>query len=155
MMQRQVDCIKNGEGDAVDRREKNEGVIEEFRANRGMCTGFLEGSPVVLVTTTGAKSGRELCSPLVYSTDGGCVVVIASNGGGPEHPNWYHNIVANPAVTVEVGTDKWEGTARLVEGDERRRLYDAQAALMDYFVEYEKRAAAAGRVIPVFRIVRN
>jgi deazaflavin-dependent oxidoreductase (nitroreductase family) len=139
----------------VDRREKNKDVIEEFRANRGVCTGFLEGSPVILLTTTGAKTGRELCSPLVYSTDGEHVVVIASNGGGPKHPSWSHNIVANPMVTVEVGTDKWDGTAHLVEGGERRRLYDAQAELLDYFIEYEENAAATGRVIPVFRIARN
>lgn len=67
----------------------------------------------------------------------------------------YHNLVANPMVTVEVGADRWEGTAALTEGDERRRLYDAQAALLDYFVGYEESAAGAGRVIPVFRITKR
>ena len=137
----------------MERLQKNQGVIEEFRTNGGVCTGFLEGSPVVLVSMVGAKTGRVLCSPLVYSTDGDDVVVIASNGGGPQHPNWYHNLVANPMVTVEVGADKWEGTAQLIEGDERRRLYDAQSALLDYFVDDEE--SAAGRVIPVFRITKR
>lgn len=139
----------------MDMREMNKGVIEEFRANGGVCSGWLEGAPVMLLTMTGAKSGRELCSPLVYSTDGDDVVIIASKGGAPEHPNWYHNLVANPQVTVEIGTEKWDATAQLVEGDERTRLYDAQAALMDNFTEYEKSATEHGRVIPVFRLVRN
>ncbi len=139
----------------VDFLEFNKGVIDEFRANEGVCGGPFEGAPMVLITMTGAKSGRELCSPLVYSTDGDDVVIIASKGGAPEHPNWYHNLVANPAVTVEVGTDKWEATAQLAEGDERKRLFDAQAATMPQFAEYEKSAGESGRVIPVFRLVRN
>ena len=133
----------------------NQGVIDEFRANEGVCGGPFEGAPMVLINMTGAKSGRELCSPLVHSTDGDDVIIIASKGGAPEHPNWYHNLVANPSVTVEVGTDKWEATAALTEGDERTRLYAAQAAMMDNFNDYEKSAAEAGRVIPVFRLVRN
>ena len=139
----------------VDFLEINKGVIDEFRANGGVVGGMFEGMPMVLVTMTGAKSGRELCSPLVYSTDGDDVVIIASKGGAPSHPNWYHNLVANPAVTVEVGTDTWEATAHEVEGDERQRLYDAQAAEMPQFAEYEKSATEAGRVIPVFRLVRT
>ena len=74
-------------------------------------------------------------------------------GGAPTHPNWYYNLVANPQVTVEVGTDKFEATAVLTEGDERQRLYDAQAELMDNFRQYA--IDAAPRVIPVFRLVRN
>lgn len=140
----------------MDILEMNKGVIEEFRANEGVCTGWLEGAPVVLVTMTGAKSGRELCSPLVYSTDGDDLIIIASKGGAPEHPNWYFNLVANGAVTIEVGTDKWDATAHLITDEsERKRVYDAQAALMDNFTEYEKSATEAGRVIPVFRVTRN
>ena len=133
----------------------NQQVIEEFRANDGVCTSPFEGAPMVLITMTGAKSGRELCSPLVHSNDGDDVIIIASKGGAPEHPNWYHNLVANPSVTVEVGTETWEATAVLTEGEERTRLFAAQAAMMDNFAEYEKTATAAGRVIPVFRLVRN
>lgn len=139
----------------MDFLEFNKGVIEEFRTNDGVCSGPFEGSPMILVTMTGAKSGRELCSPLVYSTDGDDVVIIASKGGAPEHPNWYYNLVANPGVTVEIGTDKWEATAELAEGDERKRLFDAQAAQMPQFAGYEESASEAGRVIPVFRLVRN
>jgi deazaflavin-dependent oxidoreductase (nitroreductase family) len=117
--------------------------------------GPFEGAPMILVTMTGAKSGRELCSPLVYSTDGDDVVIIASKGGAPNHPSWYHNLVANPAVTVEIGTESWQATAVVAEGDERTRLYDAQAAQMPQFSEYEKSATEAGRVIPVFRLVRD
>lgn len=133
----------------------NQQVIDEFRANDGVCGGPFEGAPMVLITMTGAKSGRELCSPLVHTTDGADVIIIASKGGAPEHPNWFHNLVANPAVTVEVGTETWEATAVLTEGEERTRLFTAQAALMDNFAEYEKSATEAGRVIPVFRLVRN
>ncbi len=139
----------------MDMLEINKAVIAEFRENDGVVGGQLEGLPVVLITMTGAKSGRELCSPLVYSTDGSDVVVIASKGGAPEHPNWYHNLVANPTVTVEVGTDKYEATAVLTEGDERSRLYDAQAADQPQFVQYAASAAETGRVIPVFRLVRS
>lgn len=139
----------------MDWLEMNRQVIEQFRANDGAVGGQLEGMPVVLVTMTGAKSGRELCSPLVYSIDGDDVIIIASKGGAPEHPNWYHNLVANPTVTVEVGTEKYEATAQLAEGDERTRLYDAHAAEQPQFLEYAKSAAETGRVIPVFRLVRN
>ena len=82
-------------------------------------------------------------------------MIIASKGGAPEHPNWYHNLVANSTVTVEVGTDKYEATAVLADGDERTRLYDAQSAGQPQFVEYAANAAKTGRVIPVFRLVRN
>lgn len=139
----------------MDFLKMNAGVIKEFRENAGNCSGWLEGAPMILVTMTGAKTGRELCSPLVYSTDGDDIVIIASKGGAPENPQWYYNLVANPTVTVEVGTDAWEATAVLTEGDERKRLFDAQAALMPQFADYEKSATEHGREIPVFRLVRN
>ncbi len=139
----------------TDFLEFNKGVIDEFRANDGICGGPFEGMPMILVTMTGAKSGRRLTSPLVYSTDGDDVVIIASKAGAPSHPNWYHNLVANPTVTVEVGTETWEATAQLAAGDERKRLYDAQAAQMPQFADYEKSAAEVGREIPVFRLVRS
>lgn len=131
----------------------NAKVIDEFRANDGVCSGPFEGMPMVLVTMTGAKSGRSLTSPLVHTRDGDDVVIIASMGGAPKHPNWYHNLVANPAVTVEVGSESWSATAVEVSGDDRERLYAAQAEMMPFFAEYA--AKAAPRVIPVFRLVRN
>ena len=138
----------------MDMLKFNQQVIEDFRASEGKPEQF-DGAPIVLVTMTGAKSGRELCSPLVYSTDGDDVVVIASKAGAPEHPNWYHNLVVNPTVTLEVGTEKWEATAELAEGDERQRLYDAQAVDQPQFAEYATNAAKTGREIPVFRLVRS
>lgn len=137
----------------MDHLSFNQSVIEEFRANNGVCGGPFEGMPMILVTMTGAKSGRELCSPLVCSTDGDDPVIIASKGGAPNHPNWYYNLVANPTCTVEIGTDKFEATAQMVTGDERRRLFDAQAKQMPQFAQYE--IDAAPREIPVFRLVRN
>lgn len=131
----------------------NQQVIDEFRANDGVCGGPFEGAPMILVTMTGAKSGRELCSPLVYSADGDDYVIIASMGGAPNHPNWYFNLVKNPQVTLEVGTEKFTATAHEVTGDERQSLYDAQAAMMENFNEYA--AKAAPRVIPVFRLVKD
>ena len=104
---------------AIDFLAMNEKAIAEFRANDGECGPPFDGTPIVLVTMVGAKSGRELCSPLAYSTDGDDLVIIASMGGAPNNPNWYHNLVANPDVLLEVGTDQYEATAVLTEGEER------------------------------------
>lgn len=137
----------------MDHLDFNNSVIEEFRSNEGVCGGPFEGMPMILITMTGAKSGRELTSPLVHSIDDGDPVIIASMAGAPSHPNWYYNLVANPSCTVEIGTDKFEATANLTSGDERRRLYDAQAAQMPQFAKYA--TDAAPREIPVFRLTRS
>lgn len=136
-----------------DMLDFNKAVIEEFRANEGVCGGPFEGMPMILVTMKGAKSGRALTSPLVHSMDGDAAVIIASKGGAPDNPNWYHNLVANPDVTVEIGTETFEATAVLAEGAERDRLYADQAAQMPQFSEYATNAAP--RVIPVFRLERK
>ena len=138
---------------AIDFLEMNAKAIEEFRANDGECGPPFEGTPIVLVTMIGAKSGRELCSPLDYSTDGDDLVVIASMGGAPHTPHWNHNLVANPDVLLEVGTEQYEATAVVTEGDERDRLYAAQAEQLPIFNKYAEKAAP--RVIPVFRLVRT
>ncbi|MFT7598951.1 MAG: deazaflavin-dependent oxidoreductase (nitroreductase family) [Acidimicrobiales bacterium] len=137
----------------IDFLSMNEKAITEFRATGGKCGPPFEGTPIVLVTMTGAKSGRELCSPLAYTTDGKDLVVIASMGGAPKNPHWYHNLKANSQVTLEVGTDKYQATAVLTEGEERDRLYAAQADELPVFTTYAEKAAP--RVIPVFRFVRN
>jgi deazaflavin-dependent oxidoreductase (nitroreductase family) len=137
--------------DAVDFNAFNRGVIEEFRANGGKVGGPFEGAPMILVTHTGAKSGKQYTSPLVYSLDGDNPVIIASKGGAPDDPQWFRNLVANPEVTVEVGTEQYAGRARVAEGEERDRLYASQAALMPNFAEY---AAKTTRVIPVVVIER-
>jgi deazaflavin-dependent oxidoreductase (nitroreductase family) len=130
----------------------NQQVIAEFRANGGKVGGRFEGAPMVLVSHKGAKSGVVRTTPLVCSLDGDDVVIIASMGGAPTNPAWYHNLVANPQVTVEFGTDQYEATAVETAGDERQRLWDAQAAIMPFFNDY---AAKTQRVIPVLRLVRR
>lgn len=137
--------------DAADFNAFNRGVIAEFRANAGKVGGPFEGAPMVLITHTGAKSGKEYTTPLVHSIEGDEVVIIASKGGAPDDPQWFRNLVANPAVTVELGTETYSGVAHVAEGAERDRLYAAHAALMPNFAEY---AAKTTRVIPVVVIRR-
>jgi deazaflavin-dependent oxidoreductase (nitroreductase family) len=129
----------------------NRNVIEEFRNNDGNVTGMFENAPLVLLTTTGAKSGREHTTPVVYTRDGDDIVVIASKGGAPNNPAWYHNLVANPLVTVELPGEKFTAKARVAEGAERDRLYRAQADLMPGFDEYQSKTT---RRIPVVVLER-
>ena len=106
---------------------------------------------MVLITTIGAKSGEAWVNPLAYSRDGDRIVIIASMGGAPKSPAWYHNIVANPEVTVELPGETYRARAMITEGDERQRLFDGQAAIMPNFNDY---AAATERVIPVIALER-
>ena len=126
--------------------EYNKQVIAEFRANEGKVGGQMENMPVILLTMTGAKSGRTITKPLVYTTDGERIVVIASFAGAPHHPGWYHNLVANPEVTLEIGTERFQARAEVTSGEERQRLFDAQAAQMPIFHDYQKKTS---RQIPV------
>src|SRR5690606_15146867 len=116
-------------GDIVaDKRDwntRNRKVIEQFRANGGKVGDGR--APHILLTTTGAKSGLTRVNPLNYSVDGDRIVVIASKGGAPSHPDWYHNLVAHPEVIVEVGTERFPARASVAQGEERERLYNAQA----------------------------
>jgi deazaflavin-dependent oxidoreductase (nitroreductase family) len=129
----------------------NNAVVDEFRENAGQVTGMFAGAPLVLITTTGAKSGKKRTTPVVYTTDGDKVVIIASKGGAPTSPDWFHNLVANPDVTVELPNDTFEARARVPEDPERERLFRAQAELMPNFAEYEK---ATDRKIPVVVLER-
>jgi deazaflavin-dependent oxidoreductase (nitroreductase family) len=129
----------------------NQQVIDEFRENAGKVGGGFEGAPMVLLHTTGAKSGRERVSPLVYQPDGDNVVVFASKGGAPTNPDWYHNLRAEPEVEIELGTKTLKALARVAEGEERTRLWEKQKQLMPQFAEYEK---AADRTIPVVVLER-
>jgi deazaflavin-dependent oxidoreductase (nitroreductase family) len=129
----------------------NAGVIAEFRANGGKLGGPFAGAPLVLLTTTGAKTGRRLTTPLMYTTDGDRVVVIASKGGAPTSPGWYHNLVANPKVTVEIGGESFEANAVVPTGAERDRLYSQQAEQYPQFAEYQ---ANTTRTIPVVALGR-
>ena len=129
----------------------NRAVIEEFRANQGKVGGAMKEMPIVLITMIGAKTGRTLTRPLCYSRDGDCIVIIASYGGAPKNPPWYHNLVKNPVVTVEVGTEKYQARAVQVAGAERQRLFAAQAKIMPFFNDYQ---AKTKREIPLFTLKR-
>ncbi|GAA4910251.1 deazaflavin-dependent oxidoreductase (nitroreductase family) [Nonomuraea thailandensis] len=124
----------------------NQQVIEEFRANRGKVGGMFEGAPLVLLTTVGARSGRRRTNPAVYLRDGERILVFASNAGADAHPAWYHNVVAQPRVTVELGEETFTARAVPLEGAERERMYARQAALDRAFAAYQ---AGTSRVIPV------
>src|SRR5262245_16270047 len=129
----------------------NRSIIEEFRANAGAVSGPFAQAPLVLITTTGARSGKERVIPLVHTRDGDDVVIIASKGGAPSHPAWFHNGVAHPEVTVELPGETFRARARVAEGVERDRLFRAQADVMPNFDEY---AQNTDRLIPVVVLSR-
>lgn len=130
-------------------REMNAPVITEFRARDGQTS---RRHPVILLTTTGARSGRPHTTPLNFSTDGQRLVVIASKGGSAAHPDWYRNLLANPIVTIEHGGEEFRARAVVVAEPERTRLYDRQAAQMPFFDGYRRRVRA--RQIPVVAFER-
>ena len=124
----------------------DENVINEFRSNGGKVGGPFEGAPMMLLTTTGAKSGQVRTKPVVYTRDSDRFVIIASKAGAPTNPDWFHNLVANPEVILEVGDERFPARATVTTGEERRRLYEAQAARMPGFAEYAQKTT---REIPV------
>lgn len=127
--------------------EFNRRLIADLRANDGRATsGPFVGRDVLILTTVGARSGKPRENPLAFTRSGDDYVVIASKGGAPAHPGWYHNLAANPEVTVEVHGQRFKARARIAEGEERDRLYTQQANLMPAFWDYQRRAA---RTIPV------
>jgi deazaflavin-dependent oxidoreductase (nitroreductase family) len=135
----------------MDMKEINRKVIEEFRGNGGNVGGQFAGAPMVLLTTKGAKSGKTYVNPLVYSRDGDKYVIIASYAGGPKNPSWYHNLVAHPTPTVEIGGERFQAKATFPSGAERERLFNQQASQMPIFNEYRKKTA---RQIPVVVLER-
>lgn len=132
--------------------DMNQKVIEEFRANDGKVGGFFANNTLLLLHTTGAKSRKERINPLVTFEDGDRLVIIASKGGAPSHPDWYHNIVANPVVKVEYGTESFQAQAAVASEPERTRLYEIMETKMASFTEYKEKA---GRVIPVVTLSRS
>jgi deazaflavin-dependent oxidoreductase (nitroreductase family) len=126
--------------------EFNAKIIDEFRANGGRVGGSFEGRPLLLLHHTGARSVAKRVSPLAYITDSERYVVFASKGGAPTNPGWYHNLKANPVVTIEVGAETIGVVASEATGEERERLFRAQTERVPQFAEYEREA---GRVIPV------
>src|SRR3954452_23712223 len=136
----------------VDWDEWNRNVIEEFRANEGKVGGMFEGATMLLLHTKGAKSGEARVTPLMYQQVGDEWAVFASKGGAPEHPAWYHNIVADPDTTIELGAATIPVRARVAAPEERDPIYEAQKAAYSNFAEYEEKAE--GRVIPVVILTR-
>ena len=136
----------------ADRNDWNRQTIEAFRATGGKVGGVWEGRPLLLLTTTGAKSGQRRTTPVMYLPDGDRLLVFATKAGAPTNPAWYHNLIAYPEVTVEVGTETYEATATPLTGEERDRLYAKQASLYPQFGEYQARAT---RKIPVIALERR
>src|SRR5262245_32930807 len=137
---------------APDRAAWNHGLIDDYRAHGKPTVGHFVGRQVLLLTTTGAKSGEQRTSPLVWTQDGGHVVIVASMGGAPTHPHWYTNLVANPTVTIELNGETFQARATVVaDPAERRRIYDQHAELHPSFTEYEQKTT---REIPVVYIDR-
>ncbi|KJK44316.1 cation-binding protein [Streptomyces sp. NRRL F-4428] len=130
----------------------NQSVIDEFRANQGKVGGYFEGSDLLLLTVTGAKSGAEHTVPLGYVRHDDDLLVIGSNLGGPKHPDWYHNVLANPLVQVEVGADSFEAVAVPAEGERRDRLFAHVVAAEPGYGEYQENTS---RVLPVVVLERN
>ena len=124
----------------------NSKIIAEFRASGGKVGGQFEGAPLLLLHTTGAKSGQERVNPMMYRTDGDNLVVFASKAGADTNPDWYHNLLAHPQVQAEVGTQTRTVVARVAEGEERHRLWDAHKRDWPGFADYESKTE---RQIPV------
>jgi deazaflavin-dependent oxidoreductase (nitroreductase family) len=124
----------------------NAGIIDEFRANKGVVGGMFEGKPLLLLHNTGARSGKARLNPLVYQEVDGGYAIFASKAGAPDNPDWYHNILANPEVTIEVGTDSFDMTARVAGDGEREPIWTRQKADFPQFADYE---ASTDRTIPV------
>jgi deazaflavin-dependent oxidoreductase (nitroreductase family) len=130
----------------------NRAIIEEFRANEGRVGGHHADRTLLLLHTTGARSGLERVNPVVTMKDGDRWVIIASKGGADTHPDWYHNLVANPEVGVEVGTEQFQALANVAQEPERSELYDKMAAINPFFAEYQRKTK---RIIPVVVLTRK
>jgi deazaflavin-dependent oxidoreductase (nitroreductase family) len=124
-------------------------VIDEFRANGGKAGGMFEGMPLLLLHNVGAKSGTEYVTPLVYLPEDGRTFIFASKGGAPSHPGWFHNLKANPDVSIEIGSDTLDVVATELAGEERDRIYAIQAERQPQFAEY---AQKTDRKIPVVEL---
>jgi deazaflavin-dependent oxidoreductase (nitroreductase family) len=124
----------------------NSKIIEEFRANGGRVGGQFEGAPLLLLHTVGARTGQQRVNPMMYQSVAGGYAVFASKGGTPTNPDWYHNLLAHPRVTAEIGAGTVELLARVAEGEEREQIWAAQKAAYPGFADYERNTT---RQIPV------
>ena len=136
--------------------EMNREVLAEFRANAGVVDtaggGYFKGKPVLVVHSTGARTGKVRINPLMYLDEGDDRYVFASKGGAPHNPDWYHNLKANPEVTVEAGTESYPAVAREITGPERDRVYAAMADAFPQFGDYQEKTT---RKIPVIALDRS
>jgi len=132
--------------DVAEPNDWNKRIIDEFRGNGGSVGGQFEGAPLLLLHTVGARSGQERVNPVMYRKVGDSVAVFASKAGAPSHPDWYHNLVANPTVSAEIGARTVTFTARVAEGAERDRIWAEQKREYPGFADYERKTA---RQIPV------
>jgi deazaflavin-dependent oxidoreductase (nitroreductase family) len=144
--------IRSPDGPGHITKSFNEALITEFRANDGKIKGELSSSPFLLLTTAGARSGKERTTPLVYFDLDGRLLIIASRGGAVVNPVWFTNLTANPEVTVEVGAETYKAQALVIEGAERDQLYARMASMVPTFAEYQART---DRVIPVVELKRD
>lgn len=135
----------------MDTQAFNKTIIDEFRANKGVVGGQFAGAPLLLLSTTGAKSGLARVNPLVYLVDGDRQIIIASFAGAPTSPPWYHNLLANPEVGVEMGRENFKASAGVLDEPERTELYAKMVEIMPVFSEYQSKTT---RVIPVIALTR-
>jgi deazaflavin-dependent oxidoreductase (nitroreductase family) len=136
---------------ADDFEDFNGKIIREFRENGGKVGGMFDGTPLLLLHTTGARSGAERVNPVAYGRSGDDYTVFASKGGAPTSPDWYHNLVAHPQVTIEVGSETIPLTARVASGEERDRIWTAWKSANPGFADYEQKTS---REIPVVILSR-
>lgn len=140
----------------IDFKEFNKSVIDDFRANQGVIPGKVVGSelaeaPILLLHTTGAKTGKTRVNPLSYLGDEGRLFIFASYGGAPNHPPWFFNLIAKSSIEVEVGVERFDATASVVDEPQRTALYERMGGIMPMFVGYQSNTE---RVIPVIELVR-
>ena len=138
--------------DAEAMKAFNKSIVDEFRSNGGVVGGPFEGATLLLLTTTGAKSGQPRLAPLAYLTIDGKIIIIGSQAGADTNPDWVHNLRANPQAHIEVGTDAYDVTARELPAEERDETYPKVVALAPGFGEYQ---AKTSRVIPLFELQRT
>ena len=137
--------------DAASFHAFNAAIVDEFRANGGKVGGQFEGGNLLLLHTTGAKSGQPRMSPLAYLPVDGKILIVGSKAGAPTHPDWVHNLRVNPAARIEIGEDEYDVVARELPDDEREATYPLITAVAPVFADYQ---AKTSRVIPLFELVR-
>ncbi len=136
----------------MDMQEFNKSIIDEFRTNDGVVGGQFAGAPLLLLSTTGAKTGLPRVNPLAYLADGDRHIIIASYAGGPNNPPWYYNLLANPEVSVEVGSERFTARTEVLDEPERTELFARMVEMMPVFSEYQSKTT---RVIPVVALTRS